>query len=336
MSLDLDNLFEPLSEDHPSGSDLEYDATFLEMLAAAEAKPERQMGDSVIEAEEPEWKVVKSKALEVCERTKDIRALILLANAASHTDGFGAMRDVLQALQQVLVDFWPTVHPQLDPDDQDPMMRANAAAALADPDGLIKTLREIPLVESKVVGRFSMRDIEVAESGRGDADAPSPDLIAAAFMDVDVEALQETEAALDGAHEASVNIDARLTEEMGGQAPDLRPLMEAISATLQELRSRLSMRGVGEDADSEGGDAGEGGGSGGHSSGVNSRQDVVRHIDLICDYYRRVEPSSPVPVLLERARRLVDMSFLDVVRDLLPSGLDQAQQFEGQSDSYSD
>ena len=91
------------------------------------------------------------------------------------------------------------------------------------------------------------------------------------------------------------------------------------------------MRGVG--VDSEEDEAGEaGGGAASNSSGVNNRQDVVRMIDLICDYYRRAEPSSPIPVLLERARSLVDKNFLDVVRDLVPAGLDQAQIFQGSTD----
>lgn len=331
MALDLSILSQPISDESPSGADLEYDPVFLEMMAAAEAKPERQMGDSVIEAEDPDWKTVKVKGLDLIERSKDIRVLIAFANAIAHTEGVADMRVVLEGLQQVLVDFWSSVHPQLDPDDQDPMMRVNAASALADQSGLIKTLREIPLVESKVIGRFSMRDIELAESGTGGEGAATPDLIAAAFMDVELEELQETVAAFEGASAACVSIDEHLTEQVGAQGPDLRPLLDAFQSIHSELNSRLSMRGVG--VDSEEDEAGEaGGGAASNPSGVNNRQDVVRMIDLICDYYRRAEPSSPIPVLLERARSLVDKNFLDVVRDLVPAGLDQAQIFQGSTD----
>jgi len=344
MSLDLSPLFNSFSDDAPSGPNLEYDPAFLEMMEAAEAKPERQMGDSVIEAEEPDWKVVKARALDLCQRSKDVRVLILLAQASLHTDGFPATGQVLEAVQRLLSEAWDSVHPQLDPDDQDPMMRVNAIAALADPAGLIKSLRAVPLVSSRVVGRFALRDIERAESGGGEEGAPSADLISAAFMDVDLEELQSTETALLGARDAAATIDAALTERLGGQAPDLQPLVVMLKQCADEVSSRLASRGVSAAGDSAGFEAGVEEGAPGAAptaaaapaAAVNGRQDVVRMIDLICDYYRRSEPSSPVPVLLGRARKLVDKSFLDVVRDLVPGGLDEAERFRGEVEEEED
>jgi type VI secretion system protein ImpA len=52
-------------------------------------------------------------------------------------------------------------------------------------------------------------------------------------------------------------------------------------------------------------------------------------IDRMCEFYAKNEPSSPVPLLLQRAKRLVSKSFLDVLRDLVPDGLNQAMLFHG-------
>jgi type VI secretion system protein ImpA len=52
-------------------------------------------------------------------------------------------------------------------------------------------------------------------------------------------------------------------------------------------------------------------------------------IDKICAYYERHEPSSPVPMLLMRARRLVDKSFMEILQDLAPEGMGQARQVGG-------
>jgi type VI secretion system protein ImpA len=46
-------------------------------------------------------------------------------------------------------------------------------------------------------------------------------------------------------------------------------------------------------------------------------------LDRICAYYARVEPSSPVPLLLQRAKRVAMMDFLEIVRDLADQGLPQ-------------
>jgi len=63
---------------------------------------------------------------------------------------------------------------------------------------------------------------------------------------------------------------------------------------------------------------------------VQSRQDVLRILDLICDYYRRSEPSSPIPLLLTRARRLVDKDFMEIVNDLTPEALGSLKVIVGQ------
>jgi type VI secretion system protein ImpA len=52
-----------------------------------------------------------------------------------------------------------------------------------------------------------------------------------------------------------------------------------------------------------------------------SREDVVRALDAICAYYQQREPSSPVPFLLARVRRLTSMSFINIIAELAPDAL---------------
>jgi type VI secretion system protein ImpA len=58
----------------------------------------------------------------------------------------------------------------------------------------------------------------------------------------------------------------------------------------------------------------------------------MRRIDEICDYYARSEPSSPVPLLLRRAQRLVGKNFLDLLRDLAPGGVNEMEVISGPSE----
>ena len=60
------------------------------------------------------------------------------------------------------------------------------------------------------------------------------------------------------------------------------------------------------------------------SGAINNSQDVINALKLICDYYKKKEPSSPVPLLLERAQRLVGKSFMDALMDIAPDGVSQA------------
>ncbi len=65
---------------------------------------------------------------------------------------------------------------------------------------------------------------------------------------------------------------------------------------------------------------------------INSRDDAIRVLDKVCDYFLRHEPSSPVPLLLRRARRLVSKNFMEIMRDMAPEGLPQVEKIRGEGD----
>ena len=68
---------------------------------------------------------------------------------------------------------------------------------------------------------------------------------------------------------------------------------------------------------------------------IRTADEAVLAIEKVCLYFERHEPSSPVPLLLRRAQRLVSKNFLDVVQDVCPDALDQIQKLGGISDSDS-
>jgi type VI secretion system protein ImpA len=87
------------------------------------------------------------------------------------------------------------------------------------------------------------------------------------------------------------------------------------------------------------GSAGEVGGAGGPeaplaagspSGEIRTRGDVVRALERISAYYAKHEPSSPIPLLVERRKRLVTMGFLDIIRELAPDGVRQIETLSGE------
>ena len=65
---------------------------------------------------------------------------------------------------------------------------------------------------------------------------------------------------------------------------------------------------------------------------IRSREDVIRVLDRACEYFERNEPSSPVPLLLRRAKRLISKDFMEILKDLAPDGVSQAENVGGTSD----
>ena len=56
---------------------------------------------------------------------------------------------------------------------------------------------------------------------------------------------------------------------------------------------------------------------------------MLKTLDKLCEYFDRNEPSSPVPILLRRAKRLINKSFMDIVRDMASNGVSQVELLRG-------
>lgn len=65
---------------------------------------------------------------------------------------------------------------------------------------------------------------------------------------------------------------------------------------------------------------------------ISSRDEVQQSLERLLQYYARHEPSSPLPVLLRRAKNLVNADFATIVRDLIPDGLSQFENLRGPQD----
>ena len=349
-TVDVDNLLAALDSENPCGLDLEYDPLFIEMAEAAQGKPEQQFGDTVIPAEDPDWKQVRKKAISVLERTKDLRAVVYLANASLATTGLVDFRDCLLLIKGYVELFWNNFHPQLDPDDDDdPTMRINALIALCDQGSTLKLLNETPIVSAPIAGRFSRKDYLIST---GDLTPPPemetiPDaaLVDAAFNEAPTDELKTTFLAVSQSIAIVEEVENRITESVDvtrtASLDSLKVELRQIEAILD---SRLSARGVsveeteslpdeeGDGGDEESGDeskASEIAQPKGLSGEILDRQDVIRALDLICRYYDRFEPSSPIPLLINRAKRLASMSFVDILRNLAPEAVENAQLLAG-------
>jgi len=334
-------LLQSKGDDSPSGENLEYDPMFTEMEIAGQPGEERQIGDEVTAAEDPDYRDLAEKALAVLGQSHDLRAAVFLADATVNTKGLIGFADVTTYIRGCLDEFWDSCHPELDEDDDnDPTMRINAVQGLNGETTVFRSLRRVPLTESRNFGKLSLRDMEVAE-GRMTAPAdmeniPESATVSAAFQDTDDEFLAGMLEAAQTAEENVRAISAVFDDRTPGQGPDLENLIKL----LFQIRKRLAE--FSSAADVEGADQGEGetdnigGGApsaaGGAVGGINSPADVSNALDRIIAYYRRAEPSSPVPIVIERAKRLVGADFLTIMQDMAPAGIDNVHLIGGIED----
>ena len=56
---------------------------------------------------------------------------------------------------------------------------------------------------------------------------------------------------------------------------------------------------------------------------------TVPSLESVCEFLERTEPAHPAPLLIRRAARLLDLSFLDIIRDIAPGAADQIENLGG-------
>jgi type VI secretion system protein ImpA len=345
MAIDLVALLAPVSAEAPSGAAVEYDPQFNELETLSKGTPEQEIGNTIIPGEEPDWREVDRVALELAGRAKDLRVAVYLVRAELKLAGVPGMAAGLALIRGYLEQYWPTVHPQLDPeDDNDPSARVNALLSLCDGEHVLRVLRQAPLTQSRQFGRVSYRDFAIAtgllpppapKKGQEKEKPKYPDssTVEGSFADTSIEALQEAQAGAGAALDALAGIDAAVSAALGaGVGPDLDPLRKLLREVKGLLDQQLSKRGVTAGAvvaSAEEGaevatgpvDAPASGGVAVGSGAIRDRSDVVLLLEKICRYYADHEPSSPVPLILERAKRLATMNFIDILKDLTPEGV---------------
>jgi type VI secretion system protein ImpA len=327
-----------ISAASPCGDDLEYDSDFLALEQVVNGKPEVQFGETMVAATPPDWKLAEALSLDLLAKGRDLRVAVHLARALLNRRRFDGFAEGLALVEGLLEQRWDHVYPQLDPDDDnDPTARVNALAALVEPSGMLVDVRDAPLASSRAHGVVSLRDIESATGevplAKG-VEAPSLSSIDAMIADAHEDAAAAHAALLAALHSA-MRIETVLTERVGAaRSIDLSPLTRLLRRAADFLGERVDIAGGSAEASASGevvtGErAGVAPAAVPLSGDITDRQDVIRMIDKICAYYERHEPSSPVPLLLQRARRLVDKNFMEILQDLAPEGMSQARQVGG-------
>jgi type VI secretion system protein ImpA len=360
--IDVDALLTEISADAPGGADLEYDPAFMELETLARGTPEAVMGDKIKPAEEPEWPEVRTSAMALFQKTRDLRVAMILATALLKTEGVAGFRDGATLVRGFVERLWEHFYPKLDPDDNnDPTVRVNILKGF-DGDGSAadlykfkQRLREAILTKSKRVGAFSYRDIQIATGelppppAKDGEEVKLPDmaLINAAFEDTATEDLIDTQTSLQEAMDQLKAMDAALAEKAGpGIGPDLTAITDVLRLLKGTIDGQLAKRGIGEApaADAGAGSAGDAAADAGFggsvpaarpgvalSGEISSRADVLRVLDKICEYYDQFEPASPVPIFMKRAKKLVTMSFVDVIKELAPEAMSKIELYTGTS-----
>ena len=333
----------PVSADAPCGNpDITSEPAYQELQVAIAGKAGSQMGDAVIPDQPPDFQLALSLATDLLGQSRHLALIVCFTRAAAGMHGFTGFADALKLFETIASDHWDILHPVADVDDADDPWweRISLLRELTDSPATAETLYRVNLVEVRHIGAFSSRDIDIA-AGRltgseEDRERCNSNLIRGAFTEAPVETLQQISQGID---ESLVNLESLASFFNGklgsANAPSFAGLLDRINSSrllFNEFAGDILSAADLHDEDASAEKAGSeetaiANTATSRSSPVSGdrfskRDDVAEALDSVMRFYQKHEPSSPVPILLARAREMVYKNFFDLLRELAPQHKD--------------
>jgi type VI secretion system protein ImpA len=346
--IDFEALISSIPGDNPAGENLQYSGLHDEIREARRADEDLEQGDWKRELKVADWSEVASLSTDaLVAKTKDLQICAWLLEALVKLHGFVGLRDGLRLMRELHEQFWENLYPEADDDDLD--ARANALAWM---DRQAATaIKELPITSTSTGSNFSFVQYEDAKRVEIPEDLSALDedqreRVEALKVTIAAEGkltgedwvkakrstrrvfFEETEALLADCWTEYQSLDRVMDEKFARQTPGLGDLKQALDAIRSLIGNVVKEKRISEPYPHEleestaiaTGD--EDGGGDGHSvpgGSVRARQDALRRLGQVADYFRINEPHSPVSYLVQRAIKWgqmpLDMWLDDVIKD---------------------
>lgn len=346
-TIDFDVLLKPISDEHPSGESTRYSGLYDEIREARRADDASlSQGKWQTDLKTADFrKVIELSTSAFATQTKDLQIGVWFCEALTSQFGFAGFRDGLQLLRRFEEEFWDTLHPEIDEGDMEG--RANAIDWMNGEISIL--LKRIPLTAGEGFSylhweestRFDIpEDIEAlpyedqerfkalraqAETENrktGDQWRKAKAVTNRAFCETLSLTLEECFTELS-------NLD-RVNEEKfdRNQVPgvnDLKKVLIDITAVTSKLleekrEEEPDPEDFEEEVTEEIGEDGEvvvKKGPAVATGAIQSRQDALKRLADVADYFRKNEPNSPVSSLISRAVKWGNMPFDVLVQDII-------------------
>jgi type VI secretion system protein ImpA len=338
LMVDFEKLLAPISDTEPAGPDLRATAEDNTFRTIDELRREVDPALDDAGGKVANWPAVRRACEQaLANSSKDLRLAGWLCESLGRTEGFAGLLDGLRLVRQLLDRHWESVHPQGDADG-DAVTYARRAAALnwlAAARGLLPSVRAIGLLGEGDRREEWLPWAAFLEAQRVDEAATSS---AARFEELKAAGAVTSER---WQAAAAVTPPARLRAEHGyateclqeiralesfceerfprDDAPSLLELRSLISDVAEWLATRLPSEGdakpVSADAPARAGLATAGAAA--LSGPIGTRAEALARLSEVAAFFRQTEPHSPVSRLIERAVRWGNMSFEELLLDVV-------------------
>lgn len=354
-SQELEEILTVLPGDDGCGENCEYDDLYLGLDSLALGVPASEMGDSVIDGKDPDYRTLYKNSLTLWKKTRDLRVASFLTLSSLCLGGLEGLLGGLKVIDFLITDLYDKFYPQLDPDDDnDPTERINILSMISPEDGayadgysFVMKIRDVKLVPEL---DYSYRDYLVGTGFITSQEHSDIDLnvINAQLSAVPVSSLESRKALIDEICAVVKDITDKFNSKTGDSGyltmttleHELNGMRNIYMNHLKNITSASEQ--IASDEPKSEINASSQTVSSAQSASVSaaqtpafdlesfipkSRNEALLLLKKSSEYFEKAEPTSPVPFLVNRALKMSNMNFIDLLgeidRDALSKGREQ-------------
>lgn len=344
--IDVDRLLTPIAGENPSGQNLLYLGLHDQIREARRADDGLEQGDWKRDAKVSEWPRVYNLASDaLASKTKDLQVCAWMVEALVKLYGFPGLRDGLRTVRGLVEQFWDTLYPAIDEGDLE--ARANAVSFMDRAAGL--AIRGVPVTGNPVGANYSFMQYEDARR----FDVPeNADALSGAELEQANETreratrenkptsedwrvaknasgrdhFEATNQVLSECRDEYTKLDALMGARFGSQAPGMAALKKSleeigdlVDRLLKEKRALEPAAAPAAVGPVPPGPAPVIGTRVPSTGPIRTREEALKQLAEVSEFFRQTEPHSPISYLVQRAIRWGQMpldSWLeDVIKD---------------------
>lgn len=333
----LDELLAPVAGDAPTGPDLDESPEFDRIRTAFDIN--FPLDAKVVDPEEGvpapppvDWEEIRDEIESLSEQTKDLFLAVSYARCGLVLGDLETVERGLMFSAGLLESHWEAVNPPIDGPMGFPG-RSGIFENVAQRGAFGIPFMQMAVVRDGRVGLAGEHLTDAAEHGGASDHFPTVRRVLDSWDDA---RKQELAAQLASILDALARIEKAMKTHGGGSSPDFSTTRDIVTMTRDAFLQLAGLAEMGaepadaeESASAEDGDSslsfsGDSGGAG-FSGKVRTRDDVLRALSEIEQYYARAEPGHPVKVAAARLRGWVTKDFMAILEDIVPGSVDDAK-----------
>ncbi|MFN5290978.1 MAG: type VI secretion system protein TssA [Planctomycetia bacterium] len=349
-SFEVADLLNPCEPNSPFGEDPRQDASVesiyfrLKDARNAARAIERSISQGDSGDKTPDWEQVANLSFElITQKAKDLEAAGYLIEALARLKGFSGIRDGFRAVKRLAEEFWEGLYPL--PDEEGLSTKIGPINALNGVDGegvLLPAIRQIPITEFGStksfgfgdwinIGKLEELDPESREK-RIERGAPDPAdfraTVQSTSADFFLNLFEDIKECKQSLKEMSDTLDLKCGE-MLLQTSSLTNLFDEITSSIESFASEKleNARALAVVDSDQNGSENENANSmevvsvsatAGTGGPIKNRDDALRQLRILADFFLRTEPHSPVSYAINQAVRWGKLSLPDLLMELIP------------------